>query len=299
MRLRRFSKIVGTSSAFVFALFFLSPEAALPEQNTQSPYRDDVPPVIKPPSPAPPRDDSPTWATFREVLSAYGNPRVAIFWNWELTDDAATPYRDVEKKSSGSALDTYESESKTGFGVEETRHLETGEKTKDTSVKESFTEAGKPGKRKGPDEKEAWILESTYLNRLAAEGVFLVDRALATRLAADRVSNDRPNVQAIEMRGLEDHADLLVEVLATPDSRGEIGQLFRISIREVRTGRMLGSFLSQALVPRGATRRWVAGNNGFELATPPAPTLDEVADQLALDTAKGMIPALATATPTR
>lgn len=253
-----------------------------------SPYRQGQPPVAAPPPPPVPAREP--WDDLAATLHAAGDPRVAVFWNWRLTDDVATPYREVTKKSGSDLADDLETEDATEYGTDSSRIRERHQRSKSSAQEDRRTVAEKPGQRGQPAEREAWYLESTFLGYLGGAGVTLVDRTLITRLAGADERGPRPNGQAIETEALARYADLLLEVLATPDRSAPLGQTFRVTLREVKSGRLLSDFVTRADPPR-APGRYVATANGFERARPPVNGSDALR-QLAREAAQSLTAAL-------
>src|SRR5205085_11903747 len=103
-----------------------------------------------------------------------------------------------------------------------------------------------------------------------------------------------PIGQAIETEALSRYADLLLEVLATTDRSAPLAQTFRVTLREVNSGRLLSDFLTRA-DPPVAPSRYVATENGFE-RTHPSISGNDVLRQLARETALSLTAALRPAT---
>jgi hypothetical protein len=104
-------------------------------------------------------------------------------------------------------------------------------------------------------------------------------------------AGERANVQELETTGMSRYADILLEVLAAPDSQAPGGAAYRIVARDLRTARPLGSFTTTATPPVGRLG-YIAGANGFERETAPVPGPSQVGRQLGLETllvlARGM-----------
>ena len=86
----------------------------------------------------------------------------------------------------------------------------------------------------------------------------------ASRALADpsRPVRDR---QLIEVLALKDHADLLIQIMPTPSDEPDSGAVFHVSVIEIKSGRILGSFVRDATPAKETktSRKWKAVRGGF------------------------------------
>lgn len=242
-------------------------------------YRSDMPLVLTPPAAArPTAADSVAIAAFRAAYASAGRPRVALLWNRELTDRVATQYDDVVhvERHAGSAgvaevsrdgravgrVDRADSVATLRAGVREVDP----ERLRSSVVKES-TE---------------WALKAAFLSRLQEAGVRLVDRNVAMRgRAAASPASARADRQTFEMEALADKADLVMDVLQTPDPDTPLGATVRVETKSVATGAILVNLADGGASATPQRGRFVAGANGFVHEAPKAPTASEVGEILA------------------
>lgn len=214
---------------------------------------------------------------FASAYKRAGSPRVVVFWNRELSDETATEYEDVMQGRSdvrvgSSGNEIYRTDDVTvSVG---TRRRENEQRSSDLT------------------ERADWKLESSFVSGLVSSGAILVDRKTIVRKTGRRATGLTPNQQSIEMEALLGHADILIEVLQTSDDAAPLDTSFRVTMKRIVTGRILGQFVTSArpMVGRG---RFVAGPNGYERAAPPPPSVETVARQLVQETLSAMQAGLA------
>ena len=249
--------------------------AALP---AAAQYRDGTPPVL---TPAPKHDPQAAMAddtTFRAAYAKAGSPRITVFWNRQLTDATSTQYDQVQQAMVQTAATRVTEVSPSGRAV--------------GTVQQSAAVATvREGERALPDagaersllsERSEWPIASAFSSRLQRAGVNLVDRTMALRSqAAGTSADDRRDVQAMEIKALQGKSELLAEVLQTTDARSPFGVIFRVDIKDVKTGALMASVVSDGKPPAKGPGRYVAGRNGFVRETAPEPTLTDIGDVVA------------------
>jgi hypothetical protein len=228
----------------------------------QTYYRDGQPAVQTPP---PPRAD-PADGIRNRFRSAYvraKSPRVVVFWNREFTDEVGTNY-DVVARSRSEAHVGYDSatvESESRLGVE---------RTTDNTRWSGMSEAGD------------FDAENGFQSALSRAGVNLIDRTsiMRTSGAAKKVGATG-NIQELETEAVLGRADIIVEVTQIWSGAAD-GKSFKIVARDIRRAKVLASFRTSAVPPKGPTR-YVAGAHGFEVAQEPAPSASRMGEQAATD----------------
>lgn len=204
---------------------------------------------------------------FERVYKQAGKPRVAMLWNRELTDRYANDRRDVARLGAQLSADGNR------LSISSTQGTEV---------------AGQALRQTTLSERDLWQLETEFTRRLLDAGVHVVDRATTMRLAARGPGAGGPDAQAVEMSALLGHADLFMEVLLTPDAGAPLGWGFRSNLKEIKTGRVLGSQYLSAMpeLPPQAAPGWQVRPGGYERVTPPPPrvSVQAIGETLALDT---------------
>lgn len=235
--------------------------------------------------PPPPRADPALIALdrFRASYRRAGSPRIIIFWNQEFSDEVASEYEDkVLRDATTSEQEnevTEETSGPAGAVATRDRNLLRREISEETSG----TKRVRSKRAQMVPESIQWQMEENFFQTLEAGSAVVIDRSLAMRRAGHASgAGERANIQAVEMDALSANADILVEVLMAPDSRAPDGISFRLTARDLRSGRMIGNFITAGRPPVGPLPL-VAGPGGFVRATAPDPGPAEVASQLAIE----------------
>ena len=204
---------------------------------------------------------------FERAYTRAGKPRVALMWNRELTDRYANERREVARLGAQVSPDGNRLSISATQGSEVTTQAQ---------------------RQTGLSERDLWQLETEFTRRLLDAGALVVDRATTMRLAARAPGGGGADAQAVEMSALVGHADLFLEVLLTADASAPLGWGFRSNLKEIKTGRVLGSqYLSAMpeLAPPGKPT-WQVRPGGYEQVAAPVArvTVQAIGDTLALDT---------------
>ncbi len=184
-------------------------------------------------------------ARFKQRYDQAGKPRLAIYFNRELSDEVEewkTPVR-VQTAIINSKGELMQAESAVHYRAQ-------------TS-----------SARGGQSESMAWAFEDGFYNAFASQGVRLVDRRMMLRLAAaKRPENATAMVarQHVEVDAFKQHADLLVEVLVQRNASAPSGYNFRAQATNVRNAQVMAMVNASDIEPLKG--RFVAGPKGYERA---------------------------------
>jgi hypothetical protein len=237
-------------------------------------YRQGTPPVL---APAPAADPAATAAqdanAFRAAYAKAGSPRITVYWNRQLSDSLATRYDQVQQAAVQTSSASVVQASPSGNTV--------------AGAQQSTTVATlREGERALPDgnaqrvllsEGSEWPIASAFNARLQQAGVRLVDRTMALRAqAAGESAESRRDLQAMEIKSLQGKSELLAEVLQAADPRAPFGVIFRVEIKDVASGELLASVVSEGKPPARGPGRFVAGANGFVREAAPEPSLADI-----------------------
>lgn len=234
-------------------------------------YRDGMPEVL----PQAARASSDTAVAdaeaFRAAYRRAGSPRMVVYWNRGLGDALTTQYDHVQQAThvaQAGAVAQLSDDGRTltqDAGVASVTTLRSGERRIDDN-----------GSRQLLPERSDWPLMTAFNSRLQGAGATLVDRTVAMRAqAAGESAEQRKDTQTLELKALQDKADLLVEVLQTHDASAPFGVRFRVEVKRVATGELLASLVSDGSAPKRAPGRFVAGGNGYVREAAPEQTIDE------------------------
>lgn len=256
------------ASALLIAFAIAMPAAAQ--------YREGTPPVLTPAAKA--ETASIDSNAFRTAYAKAGKPRITVFWNRQLSDALSTQYDQVQQASVQSSSAQVVQASPSGNAVASVRQSATV-----ATVSEG--ERALPGgssERALLSEGSDWPIAAAFNTRLQQAGVRLVDRTMAMRAqAAGQSAEQRRDVQAMEIQALQGKSELLAEVLQTPDTRAAFGVIFRVEIKDVASGELLASVVSEGKPPASGPGRFVAGKQGFERDQPAPPSLTDIGNAVA------------------
>lgn len=238
-------------------------------------FRTGEPPVVAPPpAPAaePPLDPVPA---FNQAYKQAGQPVVMLLWNRTISDQTqtATEQRQTVTESgrrARSALD------KTTAGAGESAKLaeeDSSDERKRTTVSGTYASDDAAAKGAAPPSAAALMLQRAFMAAMQRGGVRFVDRTLALRTTAATTHRGGGDRQLIETDALLKHAELVMEVLPVADKQAPAGHAFDVRTRRVVDGRELVSVYTRAVpeLPAQLPGAWVAGKDGYEFRTPPAP----------------------------
>lgn len=253
------------------------------------------------PNPFKPQDD--VIARFRESYAQGGRPRLAFWWNRQLSDTLAQWY----------------SESRT-VTADRSRNSTEGDLTlKQSGGKQSVTEtqrrAGDAAERRAREETWEWEFQDGFLAPFLQADAQVVDRTMITRIMGAGAEEIDP--KTVEIMAMQTMADLMVEVLVADSAQSTTGYELRARILDVKTGRVLAMVNSRALKewqkgdkvtatskgfdlpdeddesfgPERADQRYKATPSGFERKRKP-PKLSVIAHNLATNVMSAMLPRL-------
>ncbi|ROH86017.1 hypothetical protein ED208_16475 [Stagnimonas aquatica] len=312
-----------------------TPAGAVPPPRPVKPIVSPAPAasVAAPPSqaavvPAPAAEFDLARRDFEQAYRRAGSPRMAVYFNRELSDevrewipdDAVTQVSSYHETHNQSASGSGEfklrgqgelkptaggkdpaqpfSLQASGQGSSRAQaQSETRAESTNTVLRQAYI--GPTGGREDPREAWKWEFEDSLTNKLLSARANLVDRAMIFRLMAknspqsDGLSGSiSTNIN--EISALEKYADILVEMLVTEAPGTAVGYDFRATAKEVKTGRLLGTAYvrgSESLqVPQS---RIVAGANGYQRETiRQVPTVNDVSGLLATRLLRSMAGAL-------
>lgn len=253
-------------------------------------YRPNLPGVLaSQPSNAP--DDGPAiLKALAEANEQRGKPRTILFWNRTL--HAGLREAKVTEKTI-----KHENES---AGTEERQVDGTGgeiklKTDKDTRTSTERTEDLKSdlGHRDGIRETASWILEDAVVRAVTAAGVRLVDRNAAIRFVGSEAIAAQEDSYLTEVAAVRGKSDLILEILITDEANAPSNFLYRITVREVGSGRLLASRTTDARPPsqpQSGNLRF--GTTGLERIPVTAPTLADIAKELSKQVARTLTSAM-------
>ncbi len=267
--------------AFLGILFLTA--AAFParaQQIDSQGYRTGLPPVLAPmggPGGNQASIDDAAVDRFRHAYAARKSPRIMVFWNRER-DDHASSTGNVERRIERRDV---------GVGVAVPGAIVWGQ-DRDVTIRSRVLE---PETARRPDfaEPSKWAFEASFSQAFSEAGVNFIDRSLAIR-TTDHASKktDAADQARGEMAGVAGTADLLMEVLATRDPRSPVDTAFKVTVKQISSGRVLANVVTLALPPERTSTGYAATKHGFVPVTQPV-TVDLVGRRLAVETMVGLL----------
>jgi hypothetical protein len=139
--------------------------------------------------------------------------------------------------------------------------------------------------RWGVDEALALELEAGFTALLTEAAVAVLDRAAIMRLQDRAQRSATADAQRLETDALLAQADLLIELVMAPHPSAPLGASFRVTVKEVRTGRIVISRTGDGhAAALQSAERWEVGDDGFVRASDQRETAWLVGEELARDT---------------
>lgn len=249
-------------------------------------YRSGQPEVLAPPL----RHVADVLAPLRNLAASIrrkGSPRIAIYWGRTLGKEVGSQYQRVRESSVSAEVDNQSAVWRTRHGVAASGSATASGTHRTVEREERLDEDTSTPLERAKD----WELEAAVADRLGGAGLRLVDPDLVRRRAGAAKGADTRDVAGLEMKGLDQYADYVLEI-AGRGSASESGWEFRVTLKQVKSGRRMFDLTTMATPPIGTRERVVASaEGGFQRVRDEA-TVGEVADQLASEIARKLDVAL-------
>jgi len=200
----------------------------------------------------------------RAFASSYqrsGRPRLALYWNRQLTDTLDEWYGTTRIVVSNQH-DAQMSGNVNSPALSGSADLNVSGSSQ-TTIEAQRRVRDPNSSRLQPSEAWEWQFQDGFLAPFLAAGAIVVDRATIVRIAgAEAKGSTAPTIEAKALQGL---ADFLMEILVSPQSQSTLGYELRARVIEVKTGRIVAYVNSRALKEWNPAKEAVATNRGFEL----------------------------------
>lgn len=182
-------------------------------------------------------------ASFASWSRRNGAPRILLFWNVALTDEASSRSRLRVRDETVTVARR---------GIAGSR--------RDMTVEDERTTGGPAA---WIDREEGEALENGFVETFVDAGANLVDRAALMRKASTtQTRDDRADQQFIEALAMQQGIDYLVEVLPQYSNRSATGLNFTVRIVHLPSSRVIARFRSEGR-PVAGPERLVARAGGF------------------------------------
>lgn len=246
----------------ISALVVAAPAGAGAQSRAEPPavvYRDGQPAVLEAPPQADPQSHNrEVSASFRSWYVRAKRPAMMIFWNRELTDEAATQY--VESQLSREEVRG----SQNGTGGKDAPA--TSEQNFQSKVaSQEVSRRAVTGSRYAPmDPLLSSQLEAAFQSAWLSLNVEMVDRnAIIRSMSTVATDAQRSDTQLLESVSLKQGVDYLMEVLPVANGSSPTGLVFQVKVKHLPSSTLVAQFNTSAQPPAGAAV-WVAGPGGFQ-----------------------------------
>jgi hypothetical protein len=221
--------------------------------------------------PAAPRASEPVdpVPAFAKAYARAGRPRIVLYWNRSLSSAIQSDHFSRTTNEVSASARANASEVQAG---RTTRYDIHGRLNGSQTITTSQGVVGDNTGRAMPlSERDAAMLEATFMSSIAKAGVNFVDRTMIIRAmaAAEHPTDAEPRLN--ETRSLINYADLLLQVILVSDYEAPLGSGFRISLTDIGTGEKLMTLYSRAIpdVAVAPLGRWIGTDHGYVYEAPP------------------------------
>ncbi|MDB5798251.1 MAG: hypothetical protein JWP36_2153 [Paucimonas sp.] len=228
--------------------------AALAQPIPNNLYRDDDTTVVAGPKRAEVKGPSFDQGAFNRAYARKKKPKVAVLWNREFTDVLEqSQARQIKIETDGHALTT---RNDSGYG----RSVRTQDSRSTVITSQDTRETQQ--RRSGPSDRVELQMRSAFIQTLSSAGLRLVDRNVTMRVAATRKKEGSTDSQRLEAESLSRAAEILMEVLCTPDTSAPLGWSIFLSAKRLGDGVILTEGYLEGTPPAPGEKRYVADPRG-------------------------------------
>ncbi len=193
---------------------------------------------------------SSTVANFASAYAKNGKPKLALFWNRQLSDTLNEWYADTR-------VVTRQEGSSTMSGDLNLNQSENAQQS--TSIERRAVDSRRPQ----TSESFEWEFQDGFLAPFLEAGAVVVDRAAIVRLTG--VDMNTTNERSVETRALQGKADYLMEILVAANAKSSTGYELRARILDVKTGAIVAMVNSKNLREWNPEKPVVATGSGFSV----------------------------------
>lgn len=201
------------------------------------------------PDPFKPRED--VIARFRDAYAQGGRPRLALWWNRQLSDTLAQWYSETRTVTADKIRNSTEGDIS----------------LKQSGAKQNVTEtqrrAGDGTERPARSETWEWEFQDGFLAPFMQADASVMDRAMITRIMGAGAEEIDP--KTVEVMAMQTMADVMIEVLVADSAQSTTGYELRARILDVKSGRVLGVVNSRSLKEWRKSDKAAATSKGFDL----------------------------------
>lgn len=185
---------------------------------------------------------------FGESYRRNGKPRLALYWNRQLSEALSDWYSDTRVLNGSQTNSSMSGDFNLNQSGSSQNTLEIQRRVQDP-------------RRGMTSESFEWEFQEAFLAPFLEAGATVVDRGAMMRFTAA----DEPTAseKTIEVRGLQGKADYLLEILVAPNWKSSTGYELRTRILDVKTGAIVAMVNSKNLKEWNPEKEVVATDRGF------------------------------------
>lgn len=189
-----------------------------------------------------------TVSSFADAYARHGKPRLALYWNRQLSEALSDWYSDTRVVAG-------QQNNSTMSGDFNLNQASSGQNTLEIQRRIADPRRGMTS------ESFEWEFQDAFLAPFLEAGATIVDRAAMMRLAAADMPVD--GEKTIEVRGLQGKADYLLEILVAPNWKSSTGYELRSRIIDIKTGAIVAMVNSKNLKEWNPQKEVIATDHGF------------------------------------
>lgn len=189
-----------------------------------------------------------TVANFAQAYAKAGRPKLALYWNRQLSEALSDWYSDVRVVNRSDSNSTMSGEFNLNQSGSTQNTMEIQRRTQDP-------------RRGMTSESFEWEFQDAFLAPFLEAGAIVVDRGAMMRFTGA----DMPTAgeKTIEVRGLQGKADYLLEILVSPNWKSTTGYELRARILDIKTGAIVAMVNSKNLKEWNPEKPVQATDTGF------------------------------------
>ncbi|MBX9633971.1 MAG: hypothetical protein K2X44_03230 [Magnetospirillum sp.] len=189
-----------------------------------------------------------TVASFTQAYLGRGKPRLALYWNRQLSEALSDWYSDVRVLNGSTSNSNMSGEFNLNQSGNNQNTMEIQRRVQD--------------QRRGvTTESFEWEFQEAFLAPFLEAGATIIDRGAMMRFTGADMASD--SEKTIEVRGLQGKADYLLEILVSPNWKSTTGYELRTRILDIKTGAIVAMVNSKNLKEWNPEKRILATDTGF------------------------------------
>lgn len=189
-----------------------------------------------------------TVSSFAQAYLGRGKPKLALYWNRQLSEALSDWYSDTRVLNSSTTNSNMAGEFNLNQSGNTQNTMEIQRRVQD--------------QRRGQfSESFEWEFQDAFLAPFLEAGATVIDRGAMMRFTGADMPGD--SEKTIEVRGLQGKVDYLMEVLVAPNWKSTTGYELRLRILDIKTGAIVAMVNSKNLKEWNPEKPMLATSTGF------------------------------------